>query len=62
VNLKDDPEKMSCPKCGAWQDAATICGLCGIVIEKYLTADISNGRMILLEVAPLDPRSLMLGD
>jgi uncharacterized membrane protein len=30
---------MTCPKCGAWQDATTICGLCGIVIEKYLVAE-----------------------
>lgn len=39
VTLNDEPEKMTCPTCGAWQDAATTCGLCGIVIEKQLAAE-----------------------
>lgn len=35
----NEPEKVSCPKCGAWQDAAESCGLCGIVFEKYRPAE-----------------------
>lgn len=38
VTPNDEPEKIICPTCGAWQDTATICGLCGIVFEKQLTA------------------------
>lgn len=39
VTPNDEPEKITCPKCGALQDAATICGLCGIVFEKYRAAE-----------------------
>lgn len=60
VTPNDEPEKMTCPKCGAWQDAATICGLCGIVFEKYLTAEkqrqmtaVSTEMEPVMEGAPL---------
>lgn len=35
----NEPEKMTCPKCGAWQDAAAACGLCGIIFEKQPTVE-----------------------
>lgn len=52
--------KMTCPKCGAWQDEAANCGLCGIVFEKYRAAeavlkiaDVSTEVEPESEVAPL---------
>lgn len=60
VSPNNEPEKLSCPKCGAWQDASTICGLCGIVFEKYHTAEkqreistVSTKIESVMECAPL---------
>lgn len=53
VTLNDEPEKMTCPKCGAWQDSAAICGLCGIVIEKYLAAE--KQRQMMAVAAETEP-------
>jgi len=35
---QDYPENVVCPKCGAEQEAAASCGLCGLVFEKYRAA------------------------
>ncbi|MBI5485606.1 MAG: zinc-ribbon domain-containing protein, partial [Deltaproteobacteria bacterium] len=31
--------KVVCPKCGAWQETAESCGLCGLIYEKFRIAE-----------------------
>jgi predicted Zn finger-like uncharacterized protein len=38
AGLPDTPQLVTCPKCGAEQDASERCGLCGIVYAKYRLA------------------------
>lgn len=35
-----DSQTITCPKCGAVQETAEICGCCGIVFEKYQAAEL----------------------
>ncbi len=39
VTPDDERGKVTCPTCGAWQDAAESCGMCGLVFEKYRGAE-----------------------
>lgn len=60
-----DSQTITCPKCGAVQEPAEICGCCGIIIEKYqateLRRQMAGGTKEAATVYESEPLSAGLG-